>query len=112
MTIYEAHKPAPDELTDLFREPDLFQHAVTIARGPAGEIREQATAHILSLYQRGGMTDEDMCEAYRRNSHFFNWPALTDMAIIHLRNELSGALKLTAVINHGHILHALTRNLR
>ncbi len=112
MTIYEAHKPAPDELTDLFREPDFFQHAVTLARGPQGTIREQATARVLSLYNRGAMTDEDLCEAYRRNVHFFDWPSLTDMAIIHLRNELSGALKLTAVISHGHVLHAITDNLR
>ena len=112
MTIYEAHKPAPSELADLFREPDVTVQAVTLAQGPAGAIREQATAHILSLYNRGGMTDEDMCEAYRRNSHFFGWPALTDMGIVHLRNELSGALKLTAVISRGHILHALTDNLR
>jgi len=100
------------ELTDMFREPDLFQHAVTLARGPAGTIREQATAHILSLYERGGMTDEDLCEAYRRNVHFFDWPELTDMAIVHLRNELSGALHLTAVIDRGTVRHALTKNLR
>jgi len=112
MAILDPHPPTPDELADLFREPDLFTHAVTIAPGPAGTIREQATAHILSLYNRGAMTDEDLCEAYRRNVHYFNWPALTDMAIIHLRNELSGALKLTAVINRGHVRHALTDNLR
>jgi len=112
MTIIESHKPTTDELADMFREPDLFTHAVTIARGPSGTIREQALEHILSLYQRGGMTDEDMCEAYRRNAHFFDWPALTDMGIVHLRNELSSMLKLTAVISRGHILHALTGNLR
>jgi len=97
---------------NLFREPEMPVLAVTLARGPAGTIRDQATAHILSLYQRGGMSDENLCEAYRRNVHFFEWPELTDMAIVHLRNELSGALKLTAVISRGHILHALTDNLR
>jgi len=112
MTIVEPHKPTETELADIFREPDLFVHAVTLARGPVGTVREQATAHILSLFQRGGMTDEDLCEAYRRNVHFFDWPALTDMAIVHLRNELSGELKLTAVISRGHVLHALTDNLR
>ena len=91
---------------------DLFTHAVTLARGPQGEIRDQAKKHVLSLYVRGGMTDEDMCEAYRRNAHFFDWPALTDTAIVMLRSELSSELALTAVISRGNILHALTGNLR
>jgi len=90
----------------------LFVHAVTLARGPQGETRQIAKQHIVSLYQRGAMADEDMCEAYRRNMHFFDWPALTDTQIIGLRNELSSELTLTAIINRGDIMHALTRNLR
>jgi len=91
---------------------DLFTHAVVLARGPQGEIRDQAKQHILSLYVRGAMSDEDMCEAYQRNAHFFDWSALTDMAIVTLRSELSSELALTAVISRGNILHALTSNLR
>lgn len=91
---------------------DLFAHAVTLARGPQGETRSTAKQHIVSLYTRGAMTDDDMCEAYHRNAHYFNWPALTDTQIVGLRNELSSELTLTAVLNRGDIRHALTRNLR
>lgn len=96
-----AHKPTPAELDDLFRPDPLFALAQTIAAGPIVEAAAVLEQRILSLYMRGGLTDDKLVLYYTRNADIASWTQLTPAQLIGHRRALAGKLWLIAVIGHG-----------
>ena len=102
------HRPSREELDDLFRDDNLWEHArrvvtaLTITegkRGPAFESAEVIEQRILSLYIRGGLTDDKLVVYYQRNAA--SWTKLTRDQIIGYRDALAGKLwLLTAFDRH------------
>ena len=97
------HRPSREELDDLFRDDNLWEHARRVAtaltltegkRGPAFESDQMLEQRILSLYTRGGLTDDKLVFYYQRNAELASWTKLTRDQIIGYRDALAGKLWL------------------
>ena len=97
------HRPAREELDDLFRDDNLWEHARRVVtaltvtegkRGPAFESAAVIEQRILSLYTRGGLTDDKLVTYYQRNAELASWTKLTPKQIIGYRRALAGKLWL------------------
>ena len=99
MTTDAVHTPTQAEREEFWREPDLFALAKTIATPPVLEDAAVIEQRILSLYIRGGLTDDKLVVYYQRNAA--SWTKLTRDQIIGYRDALAGKLwLLTAFDRH------------
>lgn len=70
------------------------------------------TERIYSLFDRGAISDERLCELYEMwQPHRASWPKMSRPAIIRHRQKLSNDLRLTTVVHRGEHLFASTENL-
>ena len=97
------HRPSREELDDLFRTDSLWKFAMNIAATTPPVVEDAAVIEqrILSLYTRGGLTDDKLVIYYQRNAELASWTRLTRDQIIGYRDALAGKLwLLTAFDRH------------